>query len=338
MDGKVSVSLDDARLQWLADSAYLQRRLMYLDLRYWIGMCDHVDAAHIELHERISELVLTGKLLCPVSAPLIIEAQKVPPSPKRDARYALMDAFSKGLSLRLLPLIFKDEFRARYADAVTDRRVAYASVWHALGNMNLQAPAGSWTHEQLADVTHQLYPKLVETSIADMMSRDGISHAGTERAKRLQESWEALSQREQDARAANSNTIDALLEAEFAATAQSYLPQITQVVMSLGTQKLDSLQGLSRSKARADLLACPAFVAEYRLVAYLRSNRKHVQPNDFWDVLHVANALPYVDCLGCDGGTRHLCELTLPHMPPHTNQAVVVSHPQALLEWLKSLD
>lgn len=338
VDGTVSVSLDDARLLWLESSAYLQRRFLYLDLRYWIGMSDRVDAAHVELHDRIAGLVEAGKLLCPVSAPLIIETQKLQPSLRRDARYTLMDTFSKGLSLRVLPLIFQDEFRAAYADEATDRRVAYASVWHALGNMSLNAPAGKWSTEQLSQMTHQRYPMMANTSIAEMMRQDQIADGGTERALSLKASWEALCLREQDARTTHPNTMNALLEAEFAATTRSYMPQIANVIMNLGRQKLDSLQGLPKGKTRSILLACPAFVAEYRLVASLRSNRKQVQANDLWDVLHVANVLPYVDYLGCDGGSRHLCELTLPHLPPRANSTVVVSSPQKLLGWLRTLD
>lgn len=333
----VSVSLDDARMRWLEDSTYLQRPLVYLDLRYWIGMCDRTDAAHITLYDRLSELVEMGKVICPVSTPLIIEAQKRPHSPRRDAWYALMDAFSKGLCLRVLPLIFKDEFHACYADDSADRRMAYASVWDAFGSMRLRAPAGTWSAERLAELTHELYPKMAGTTIAKMMGRDRIAEAGTTHALKPQASWEALCQREQDARSTSVDTLNALFEAEFAATTRSYLRQITDVVMSLGTQKLDALQGLSKNRARAVLLACPAFVAEYRLVAFLRSNRKQVRPNDLWDVLHVANALPYVDCLGCDGGTRHLCEQMLPYLPPRGAPAVVVSSPQGLLDWLKTL-
>jgi len=325
-------------MQWLEESSFLQWRLVYLDLRYWIGMCDRADAAHIELYERLSELLEAGKIICPVSTPLIIEAQKRPRSPRRDAWYALMDTFSRGLCLRALHLVFKDEFRACYAGDVTDKRVAYASVADAFGSMKLRAPTGTWSEERLAEITHELYPKMAGMSIAEMMGDDRIAEAGTSHALKLQAAWEALCQREQDARATHTDTISALLEAEFAATTRSYMRQIIDVVMCHGTQKLDALQGLSKSKSRALLLACSAFVAEYRLVAFLRSNRKKVRPNDLWDVLHVANALPYVDCLGCDRGTRHLCEQTLPYLPSRGDSAVVVSSPQGLLDWLKRLD
>ena len=43
------------------------------------------------------------------------------------------------------------------------------------------------------------------------------------------------------------------------------------------------------------------------MITELRLNKVQLTENDLWDLQHVASALPYVDCVACDGMTRHLC-------------------------------
>lgn len=340
MDAVMSVSMDGPRLHWLESTGYLQRRIVYLDLRYWIGMSEQVDDAHIALRELLREHVRDGRVICAISPSLILEIEKRPQSPKRDAYFALIDEFCLGLAIRPAPLMFKDEFYAALVGGRISRSLAFATIWHAYADMSLELPAGMWPQERLAEFAQLLYPAMAQMPIQEMTSQGKQRADGTEHAHRLHNAWVELCERERQARSTGVSTMAALLEAEFASAVQSYSMQIAEVVLRLpqvNSDALHALDGLPETRMRALLNSCPTFVSQYRLIAALRSNRRQLKPNDLWDISHIGTALPYVDCLGCDGGMRHICELVLPHLPSHASPELVASGAQRIVDWLAKL-
>jgi hypothetical protein len=64
-----------------------------------------------------------------------------------------------------------------------------------------------------------------------------------------------------------------------------------------------------------------------------RSHKKKLKENDLWDLEHVASAAPYVDCLTCDRGTRHICT-QLAGLDSKYGTSIV-SKPEEILSWLR---
>lgn len=119
-------------------------------------------------------------------------------------------------------------------------------------------------------------------------------------------------------------------KAEFAAMVQTLLPQIWSVLRVADPHLIQKMQG----EQIQILECCPTFWCHYKTMAALRSNRP-VKGNDIWDFLHVASAAPYVDCLACDGGTRHICSNVLGMDSKYG--ARILSSDEDLIKWVLDL-
>ena len=93
--------------------------------------------------------------------------------------------------------------------------------------------------------------------------------------------------------------------------------------------------GDGSEKRKVELLnACPMFWCEYRLMAAARANRPKLTENDFWDLTHLATALPYANCVACDSPARHICNQVL--RVEQRFGVTVIDNEGDLLDWLGS--
>ena len=99
------------RVQWLRQRGYLDRRLLFLDLKFWILLREQNTPIQREMAKRLRERVETGQVLCPVSPSLLMEVGKQKWSVKRNDYWRLMDDLSRGLSLRVAVHIFTEEMK-----------------------------------------------------------------------------------------------------------------------------------------------------------------------------------------------------------------------------------
>jgi hypothetical protein len=111
------------RLGWLEHEGHLHRKLLFLDLKFWIWLSE---PNHEQLKVFLSHLVETGKLICPVSPSILMELFKRAHDTHRDSISQVMNQLSKGLSLRDVNTTFRHEFEAALDGRQAERQVAYS--------------------------------------------------------------------------------------------------------------------------------------------------------------------------------------------------------------------
>lgn len=323
------------RLQWLERMMLLQRSILFLDLNFWISLAEQTDGIYVELIRLLHEMVEAGQLVCPVSPSLLMELRKRPSSEKRDCYCQLMDCLSQGLSLRIGPVVFENEFGRLVEGKQVERQIAYSHFLDAFSSgSHLVFPEG-WAPEFADQAANLVFDHLEAMSIREFMNAE-TEEFREQNIGYLRNGWRELCRQEEEWRRQDGEISLAEIErAEFAATVRSLIPQIWQVVTKASTSRLLKPISTSLAEKRGILEACPTFWCRYRLISALRSNRSKVEVNDLWDFEHVVSAVPYVDCLACDSGTRHICTQMVKLDQKYDMK--IVSKPDELLEWVRSL-
>jgi hypothetical protein len=113
-------------LGWFEHEGYLRRKLLFLDLNFWIKLSELKNPPHEQLKALLSDLVETGKLICPVSPSILMELWKQSGGTHRDSISQLMNELSKGLSLQDIYTTFPPEFEAALDGRQAERQVAYS--------------------------------------------------------------------------------------------------------------------------------------------------------------------------------------------------------------------
>ena len=292
------------RLSWLEHEGHLRRKLLFLDLNFWIRLCE---PNHEQLKALLSNLVGTGKLICPVSHSLLMELSKRTRDTHRDTHSQLMDELSRGLSLRSGNTTFRHEFEAALDGRQAERQVAY-SRFHDVFPFRPQIPPPF--PESITDFMRGFWGDVLE------MYAGGMELGFSERA-----------QQENKWRRDNEPTRKIVEEAERDATRLALSPEILSVLRARGYPPLSR-------KLRDILDSCPSFWCHYKYMTELRGDRE-VKGNDIWDFLHVATAVPYVDCLASDSATRHTC-VSLLKMDKKFGTRII-SGENDLKDWLKDV-
>ena len=104
----------------------MRRKLLFLDLTFWIKLSELKNPPHEQLKALLSDLVETGKLICPVSPSILMELWKQSGGTHRDSISQLMNELSKGLSLQDIYTTFPPEFEAALDGRQAERQVAYS--------------------------------------------------------------------------------------------------------------------------------------------------------------------------------------------------------------------
>jgi hypothetical protein len=296
------------RLGWLEHEGHLRRKLLFLDLNFWINLSESKDSSYERLKALLSNQVETGKLICPVSPSLLMELLKRKRDTHRDTISQLMDELSKGLSLRDVDTTFRHEFEAALDGRQAERQAAYS---------------------RFQDVfPPQVFPLPFPESITDFMSgywgdTRGIYAAG------IEQGFSERAQQENELRRDNKLTWKMVEEAERQGTFREMKPVILRVLRALGYPLLSR-------KLRDILDSCPSFWCHYKYTTELRLHRR-VKRNDMWDFLHAAMAVPYVDCLAADGGIRHICADVLKMDKKFGTRIISLSQGPGLIDWLQGV-
>jgi hypothetical protein len=298
------------RLDWLEHEGHLRRKLLFLDLKFWIWLSE---PSHEHLKALLSNLVETGKLICPVSPSILMELFKRTRDTHRDSTSQLMDQLSKGLSLRFVDATFRHEFEAALDDRQVERQVAYSYF------QDFFFPPPAFT---------LLSPgQGMETSITDFMSGHWGSLLGIN-AVRMQQRFLERAQQENELRQNNKPTRKEIEEAERWAVLWEMNCEIRSVLRARGYPPLKNMM-------RDILDRCPSFWCHYKYSTELRCH-KPAKGNDLWDSLHIAMAVAYVDCLACDGATKSImCAGTLGMDKKFGTR--IISEENDLIDWLKDL-
>lgn len=335
MSEQKGISYNFDRLGWLRKTSYLARQILFLDLNHWVGLYEERNEVYRELSRALHEAADSGALICPVSPSLLMEVQKRPRDDRRYGYCQLMDRLSGRLSLRVGPAIFAEEFRALALGQRIERQVAYSFLLDAMSSgSRLEFPEG-WTAESAKQAARLAFEQFTSMSIpvavnipTDEQRERNIDY--------LREGWSKLAQQAGKWREQNEGVSAKEIEqAEFASTVNSLVPHAAPFLLAEADRSvLMRLHSISDDEKREMLKTCPTFWCEYKLLAAIRLHKKTLKENDLWDLQHVASATPYVDCLACDGGTRHICTQLVRLDKKYGTK--IVSKPDEILAWMRS--
>jgi hypothetical protein len=258
-----------------------------------------------------------------------MELWRLSPGTRRDSRSQLMDELSTGLSLRGVDTTFRHEFEAALDGRQAERQVAYSHFQDVFPPVLTLPFAEQWVAMSIKAFMNEWWNGARERSAARM-------HQGfLERA-----------QQENELRQKNQSTRKELEESEWNGTFRALSPAMLSVLAE-EFKRDPTLRELIREivsvllfrrypsrKLRDILDSCPSFWWHYKCMTALRWDRP-TEGNDMWDFLHAAMAVPYVDCLATDGGTRHICAIVLRRDKKFVTR--ITSQVPELIDWLKDL-
>lgn len=308
-------------LGWLESQGLLDRKILLLDLNFWIQMSKSETELQRKLTERITELVCSHRLVCPVSPSLIMELGKQPPSSFRDIQSGLMDDFSCGMSVKIGPRIFPIEYEAAANGQRLPREAVYSHFFDAMMEKPLGFESPSVLPEEIARAAADiLFENQAKMSIRSFMNTE-FSHEIDPAVTRMSTNFREMAERHQNWGENHTTPRHEIENAELLSLLQSILPEMTPVIQRTNTMTrvLDILDN------------CPTFWCIYKAFSALRWGGT-VRENDFFDVLNLAPAIPHVDCAAGDRGTRHIFKSLLSTEQRFGNR--IVSSESDLLLWL----
>lgn len=308
-------------LAWLRSQEVLDRKILLLDLNFWIQMSKSESKLQCELKDRIAELVSARRLLCPVSPSLIMELGKQSPSPFRDVQSRLMDDFSGGVAIKLGPRVFPLEYEAAANGQRIDRAVVFSHYFDAL----MEKPFAFQSPSALPDAVARaavgiLLESQLQVSITEFMNTS-FSQEIDPAVTRMSNNFRDMAEHHKEWAKKQKLTRKQIEKAEFQSLRDAILPDISPVIETTcsGTRMLEILDD------------CPTFWCIYQAYTALR-RRGSVKQNDIWDVLNIAPAIPYVDCVASDRGTRHIFKQQLGAEKRYGSR--IISSESDLLLWL----
>jgi hypothetical protein len=320
---------------WLYAGGYLSRKMVFLDLRFWWDLVDEEGEEARELNRLLRDLVARKVILCPVSVSLFMEVMKHPEAAKRSACFALMDELSEGVAARIGHYRFIDEFMCVVRDQSIPRDVGYTHFIDAYTprGYHLEFPAEGWTAANAERMTTRLQDYLSSMTITSFMGLRRQRFPAKHLIE-LREGWTKLASEVTAWRTDHPMmTAREIEQAEFGGQVRSLALQLYQALLQLEPAEQLRVLRASESETRALLERCPYFWCHYKLTAAGRSHRETTSENDMWDLQHIADVLPYADCLACDRAMRHLCTEIL-HLDSRYDVAIV-GRTSGLLEWLQ---
>lgn len=317
---------------WLASSGYLKRRILFLDLNHWIGLADGQEASYRKLSEALHEAVDSGQVICPVSPSLLMEVEKRSSDDKRRRYCQLMDHLSGGLSLRVSTVTFAEEFRAIALGESINREVAYSLFVDAMSSGSRLEFPKEWEKESAKQAAKLVFEELESWPVLEAV--EALTEERREQIiGQLRDGWSELARQAGEWKKHNKDmSAKDIEQTEFAATARALVPQIAPFLLEAEDSVLRALISTSEDDKREMLSACPIFWCKYKMAAAIRWHKETLKENDLWDLEHVVSATPYVDCVACDGGTRHICT----HVARLDDkfETRIVSKPSEILDWL----
>ena len=308
-------------LAWLESQGLIERKILLLDLNFWIQMAKSETELQRELKDRIAELVSSRRLVCPVSPSLLMELGKQPPSPSRDIQSGFMDDFSCGMSVKIGPRIFPMEYEAAANGETLPREVVFSHFFDAMNEQPFAFESPSVLPEEIARAAADiLFENQAQMSITHFMNTRfsrGIDPA----VSRMSTNFREMAKLHQNWSKNHTMPRQQIENGELLSLLLSSFPEISPVIQSTNT--------MTRSLEILD--NCPTFWCIYKAFSALRWGGT-VRENDFFDVLNLAPAIPYVDCAAGDRGTRHILKNLLDTEQRFNNR--IVASESELLQWL----
>ena len=238
------------RVQWLRQRGYLDRRLLFLDLKFWILLREQNTPIQREMAKRLRERVEAGQVLCPVSPSLLMEVGKQKWSVKRNDYWRLMDDLSRGLSLRVAVHIFTEEMKCVLRGRPIPREVAYSHFLEAFGpGINLEFPEGC-ARSQADEIVEMLIDHMDETSILHVMGM--VDEAkDPDQIDPLRTGLRELAAKDGRWRKDNHPSTREIEQAEFTATVQTFVPYMLPAMQEVGSAAIVTRWGTAPRSGRS---------------------------------------------------------------------------------------
>jgi hypothetical protein len=320
------------RLRWLEAKGFLSRKTIFLDLSFWIGMAEGQSPSYIKLKGLLSKRVAERQVICPVSPSLLLELKKRPSSKKRAKYCQLMDELSLGLSIRHWLVIFKEEFKSVAEERRIEPQIAYSHFVDALSASMRVGFENAWPETDASRASNAIFDYVDKMTIGEIVEIE-VDEGREGSITFLRNGLSQLAQHDKTWRQNHSDSWSTIEQAEFAATVRAVLPQITRALTEIALSSSEKLAAASIKEKAEVLNQCPTFWCQHKLTTALRSNRVEINENDLWDLEHVASTVPYVNCLACDSGTRHLCSEVLKLDSKYGT--TTISDVDDLVEWVQ---
>lgn len=316
---------------WLEQRGYLNRKLLFLDLNFWIRLAKASTPLQLELRERLTKTVLSERIICPISPSIIMELGKQPRSAYRESQTNLMDELSGGLSIKIPQRVFPLEYKAESEGHHASRELIYSHFWDAMMDTPLILEGPSGLPEPLARLAAELViGHQAKMSITNFMAEsfdgtEGSFPGGDSSSIRMNDEFSKKADEWERLKDSNTMTMENIERDEFHGLLREILPGI--LIQEPTARNDDCIAEV--------LKVCPTCWCTYKAMAVLR-NRGVIRGNDIWDVLHAGAAIPYVDCLACDRGTRNIYADRLKADERFGTR--IVSDESALFEWLSEIE
>lgn len=326
---QISYQFDSQR--WLEQCGYLNRKLLFLDLNFWIRLVKESTPTQLELKERLTTLVSSERILCPISPSMIMEVGKQPRSEYRDSQTNLMDELSCGLAIKLPPRVFPVEYKSESEGRHASRELIYSHFMDAMAETPLSLEGHPGLPEPLARLAAELVlDSQTKLSITKFMAEsfnrtEGSFPGGDSSSLRMNDAFSEKAAEWEKWKCSNTMTMEDIERSEFHGLLSEILPGI--LIQEPAARTHDRIAEVSKE--------CPTCWCTYKAMAVLR-NRGGISGNDIWDVLHAGTAIPYVDCLACDRGTRNIYADRLKADERFGTR--IVSNESGLSEWLSDIE
>jgi len=304
---------------------------VYLDINHWIALRDVMlgrprDPRHVEVYERLRQLVESGRLVCPVSECVFFEIFKQADRQTRLATARVADQLSHGITLQFSDhrlqtevIHFLRQCSGKGDSLYPLEQLVWTKAAHVLGrtypvfaglppdeSMHLQKMATDmlWecTLEQLVDALADSRPvsTIYTEESAKELNKGKIAHAHEIKTY-------------EDAFLAELGGVVDLYTSTFAKMMRWMYVKDTGRALAQGDMECDEPGKLMRNlifhafRLGRITTQLPSFMIHSHLHATIRFDRpRKLRPNDLWDFRHAVAGVPFCDIFVSDRGLASL--------------------------------
>jgi hypothetical protein len=333
--------------------------VLYLDTKHWIHLRDVVlgrrtQKIHVQIYQYLRQLVCAGRVLCPLSFPIVTELTKQTDKKTRSATASIMDELSNSICVISPKEVAQRELENFITREVFERGVSGSvqeTIWRKPMFMHGDPPMGKiGTNQSAANAMQKALLDVFESysiqETTDMMDERGAFEMFPEtvpiealnEAKMRFAKQKASRERIFKAQkvAAIQDNQDALIEALHCLSLR--YPSLAQEQLS-GPALLQQINGLlfKKLKETEHQLNLPCLYVRAALQAEMQYDASRViKETDIWDVAHATIGLPYADVLFFENSFTHLIKQQ-PFALDKFYKTEVISDDETILSWLKNL-
>ncbi len=301
---------------WLKKKKIERKTLIFLDNFVWNEMIKENNKDFIEIKERLSQLSKSGKIIVPIGISMISEIVNREDHQQVIKILKLIDDLSNGVFFLIYKTIFKNELKKQLLSKLNNKTPSrineeeiFGPTWEMLGEITIKLknlPPNLPSDEQI----NILFEKM-----ASEIKLHNLSHAWFH-SKGLYKnaSGEYLEKRYKE-EVPQVDFAQALKE-EKGVYAKSLINEVKDIIIEIMPHVTDEvkLKEILGKHLTECIENCPTFECYVTMHAKLRSGKdlsKSIKVNDFFDIFHLTEAIPYCDIILCDKGMAHVLKQEL---------------------------